>query len=150
LPDRYLGGDFIPGNGQDELLAINPNRSSAHLMNFIGWWWITPSAIGNGAIHWWLLGGADRYVAGDFLPGTPGDEVLAIAPNNGWSQMLSFGGTGNSWQSVWGNSGAGNIGYWYINGTDSYVAGDFVAGDQRDEFLSIQPHNGWVQMHNRW
>jgi hypothetical protein len=99
-------------------------------------------------MHWWLIGGLDRYIAGNFLPASAGDEVLAIAINNGWSQMLSF--TGGGWQTVWGNSGAGNVGLWYINSPDRYLSGDFAAGDLRDELLSIQPVNGWSHLHNRW
>lgn len=148
LSDRYVAGNFIAGNGQDELVAINPNGFS-HLMAFNGTAWTTPWAnVGSGAMHFWLIGGADRYVAGDFVPGDGRDEILAIAPNSNWSQLLTYDGT--QWQTVWGNNGVGSIGLWYINVVDRYLSGDFVAGDQRDELLTFQPYNGWSQVQNRW
>ncbi len=144
--DSYVAGDFS-GNGRDQLLAVNPN-GYAHLMTFGSTAWTTKWAnTGNKSIHWWSIGSVDRYIAGDFLPGNGRDEVLAVAPNNGWSQILSY--TGSAWQTIWGNRGAGNLGWWLISERDIYLAGDFAVGDQRDELLSIQLENGWVHVNSR-
>lgn len=145
--DSYVAGDFLAANGRDELLALHPS-GYAHLMANGAGNWTTPwHNGGGGAINWWLIGGSDLYVPGDFLPGDGRDELLAVALNNGWSHLLSH--TSSAWQTPWINLGAGNIGWWLIGSADRYLAGKFIPGDQRDILLSIQPLNGWVHLHSR-
>lgn len=146
--DRFVAGDFITGNGRDEVLAVNPAGGYAHLLSYGGGNWATPWVNGgSGWIHWWSIAGTDHYVPGDYITGDGRDEVLAVATNNGWSQLLSY--PASNWQTVWANNGAGNIGWWLIGSPDRYLSGKFVPGEQRDDLLSIQPYNGWAHLHSR-
>jgi hypothetical protein len=93
----------------------------------------------------WWIGSQDSYVAGNFIAGNGRDEVLAMAQNNGWSHMMAF--NGSAWQFQWGNMGGGSVGWWNIGSGDRCLAGDFVAGNNRDELLCIQPANGWSHLY---
>lgn len=140
--DSYLAGDFTADPGA-ELHAINPNGWS-HTNSFQGSNWYGEWS--NGGSQWidrWLIGQQDVYVAGNFLSAGR-DEILTIAPNNGWSSFMDFDGA--NWKLRWSNSGGGSIGGWVINQGDRCMAGDFVSGDSRDELLCIQPGNGHSQM----
>jgi len=143
--DRYLGGEFSPASAGAEFQGINPNGWS-HTNNYPNPWNGIWSNGGSDWIHWWFIGAQDVYVKGNFLAGNSRDEILAIAPNNGWSQMVAY--DGSNWQYQWGNSGSGSIGWWYIGAGDRCISGDFAAGDGRDELLCMQPANGWSHMHH--
>ncbi len=142
--DRYLVGNFATGFAGDEWDAINPNGWS-HTNRYTGgnftYLWGNG---GSGAVHWWMIGASDNYVAGNFMHLSPQDEIIAFAPNNGWSQMINYNGA--AWQFQWGNLGGWNVGWWYINPGDRCLAGDFATADGWDELLCIQPGNGWAQL----
>jgi hypothetical protein len=142
--DRYVSGDFVSAYTGDELHAVNPNGWS-HTNRFQS---NAPTYVwgngGSGAVHWWMIGPWDNYIAGNLMNATPQDEVLAMQPYNGWSHMQNYNGSG--WQSQWGNLGAWNIGWWYLNPGDRCMTGDFANPDGWDELLCIQPGNGWSQL----
>ncbi len=143
--DRYLAGQFATSTASAEYQGINPNGWS-HTNQYPNPWSNVWSNGGSDWIHWWFIGSQDVYIKGNFLAGNSRDEVLAIAPNNGWSQMMAYDGA--NWQFQWGNSGSGSIGWWYIGHGDRCVSGDFASGDGRDELLCMQPNNGWSHMHH--
>ena len=135
--DRYVSGDF-DGDGDDDLLAINPVNGWHHTMSWTGsgWQWIEGN--GSGQIGLWFTNPTDHYVAGDF-DGDGKDELLAINPANGWHHTIRY--TGGAWQWISGG-GTGQIGLWFINTPDHYLTGDFD-GDGKDELLALNPSNGW-------
>ncbi|UXI65850.1 M12 family metallo-peptidase [Tahibacter amnicola] len=143
--DRYVAGNFGTANAGDEFQAINPNGWSHTNRYITGAWNALWGNSGNHWIHTWWIGNQDVYVKGNFISGNGRDEILAVAPN-GWSQLLAYDNV--SWLYQWGNLGSGSIGWWMINSGDRCLAGDFAAGDSRDELLCIQPGNGWSHVHH--
>ncbi len=115
--------------------AGSPNLL-AHWFEFLYWNYLSGNS-GSGRIHWWNIGSADRYVAGDFT-GDGADDLLAVNPN-GWHHTMRY--VAGNWQWIQGN-GSGQIALWSISANDRYVAGDFN-GDGRDEVLAINPVTGW-------
>lgn len=137
--DKYAIGDF-DADGSDDVFSANPNGWSHlhHYENGSGDFSNFYSNNGSGNLHWWHIGGADKYVAGDF-DGDKRDELLAINPN-GYAHLMQY--SGGSWSSPWVNGGNGAIHLWSIGAPDRYLAGDFNA-DGKDELLAINPVNGW-------
>jgi hypothetical protein len=84
----------------------------------------------------------DQYVVGDF-DGDGRSELLAINPDNGWSHLMRYDGSG--WQTPWDNDGSGTIHWWQLRPPDQYVVGDFD-GDNHSELLAINTENGWAHL----
>jgi hypothetical protein len=139
-PDRFIAGDFLPGNGRDELLGINPQSGYAHLMVYQSGVWSTLwGNNGSGAIDWWMLGSADRFLAADLDTAAPGHELLAIG-SSGYVHRMRY--TGSGWTTSFTNMGSGVIQWWNLGSADRYTVGDFSSGHAGAEFQAINP-NGW-------
>lgn len=143
--DKYVAGDF-DGNGVDELLAINPNGWHHTMRYQNGQWQFIEGgspATGSSIASWNVTSPASQYLSADFN-GNGKDEVVAINPSNGWSQLMEMSSTGKApqWTTLVGNGGNGLLSWqWPIGTSDVYrVWGNPVHGYQ---LLAINP-NGAV------
>lgn len=102
--DVYIVGDF-DDDGQDELLAINPNGNT-QTMEFVNNQWTALTSSMNGFLGSWnVTTPATQYIAIDFDQDGK-DEVIAINPLTGWSHILSMTTSGiPQWNSESDNSG---------------------------------------------
>ncbi|TBR37915.1 VCBS repeat-containing protein [Marinomonas agarivorans] len=104
--DRYVVGDFND-DGQDELLAINANGTTATLRFVNNQWTILTNTAGGFLGQWNVTTPNTEYVVIDFDKDGK-DEVIAINPHTGWSHILSMATSGiPQWQSVKDNDGTG-------------------------------------------
>ncbi|MBI2345710.1 MAG: family 16 glycosylhydrolase [Deltaproteobacteria bacterium] len=138
--DRYLAGDFVNGDGQDELLFLSEVFNAGGLMEFNGSAW---QSVWSGpfvamGVPGYLAVGFDnyalnKYVTGDF-DGDGMDELLAIN-NSDEARLLRY--VGGSWQAPWIDPNW-QIGPWWGASSYRFVAGDFN-GDGQDELLAVWP-----------
>ncbi|MEM6793061.1 MAG: VCBS repeat-containing protein [Acidobacteriota bacterium] len=145
--DRFFSGDF-DGDAVDEILAFNAADARARLVEKSGGelarLWDSRSDV-PGKIGSWFINPGDKVLVGDF--DSNGRDELLLIGRNGFAHLIRY--TGTTWSLVWGNnpSIAPNIGSWTLRQADRFYVGDFNS-DGRDELLSVNPWNGWIDTQN--
>lgn len=143
--DRIYKGDFVNGDGKDELLILFEDGKYAEMYSFQkGNWALKWTNRGRKNIGEWQMKEDDSYIIGDFN-GDDKDDLLIISVSSGWMHMYSW--EGNAWKFQWNNSKKGKIKKWHLNPGDRFIPGDFE-NDDKDGLLLISAETNKMQLYS--
>ena len=146
LVDRYVGGDWNATNlhpntlgAVDELMLITEAHATFGFSTSSAWNGNPTGNLawsGNGAgtlSGLWTVNQSDHYIVGNLVQGG-GDELMTVAPGGTLSHLYT--NSGANFQIEW--SSFSSPAPWNLGYPTTYLAGDFVAGNGKDELLTLK------------